>query len=505
MKLTLVVENTEELYGGASSTHVFREDGGVVGSDAICDWVLKDSKHTIDGQHLRIFESDDSFCAEAIGEADIYVNASTRPIDSNAPFQIKDGDHLQIGKFNLSAFVSMSVEDKEGIEGREKWAHRFMSVENLVPGALSKKIEDNRMEAEALLNGEIDVGDVKVNLGKKQNKSRNGTEDPIDLIDKTNAVDGSDSFDPLEILDKERDIDLMSDNEDLAETLGKRYDSHTRGTAVDDPVPDGNHIAMPRFGKSNSDISLSSDDEVEDYISQLENSMKEIDFTVSENAKSDIELNESWLGQSTGQEALEDDEMVDHVVLRPLLAAMGINATDMSVPQANALTRDVGRAIRATVENLINISSKQQRDRNLMNETQLHLVEDNPIRLSNDTDDVIHDLFMNKSPVHLSAEAAITESLCHILNHEVASKAATDAALKAVLDSLSPVQLAKRFQKYKGHAPRSGNLDAWHWQMYQHYYQELSSDRQRGLGRMFNEVFKQVYDREMRAQEIQKV
>jgi type VI secretion system protein ImpI len=81
----------------------------------------------------------------------------------------------------------------------------------------------------------------------------------------------------------------------------------------------------------------------------------------------------------------------------------------------------------------------------------------------------------------------------------MASEKATDAALDAVLRALAPLALARRFLKYKGHAPRTGDLDAWHWRMYQHYYGELSSDRQGGLSRMFREVFRQVYDREMRA------
>ena len=76
---------------------------------------------------------------------------------------------------------------------------------------------------------------------------------------------------------------------------------------------------------------------------------------------------------------------------------------------------------------------------------------------------------------------------------------AINAALGAVLAALAPDQLSRRFARYKGHAPRVGDQDAWHWQMYRHYYEEMKSDRQRGLTRMFWEIFRQVYDREMRS------
>jgi len=38
----------------------------------------------------------------------------------------------------------------------------------------------------------------------------------------------------------------------------------------------------------------------------------------------------------------------------------------------------------------------------------------------------------------------------------------------------------------------------WAWEMYQHYYRELSSSRQQGFERLFQEVFEQAYDQHLR-------
>jgi type VI secretion system FHA domain protein len=167
--------------------------------------------------------------------------------------------------------------------------------------------------------------------------------------------------------------------------------------------------------------------------------------------------------------------------------------------EANQLAREIGGALRAAVTGLMDLGGEELSSRNLLAETHLHAIEDNPLRLAEKPDEAIRDLFMVRSPVHLSATAAVAESLSVLRHHHMASEKATDAALDAVLRALAPLALAKRFLKYKGHAPRTGDLDAWHWRMYQHYYGELSSDRQGGLSRMFREVFRQVYDREMRA------
>ena len=139
----------------------------------------------------------------------------------------------------------------------------------------------------------------------------------------------------------------------------------------------------------------------------------------------------------------------------------------------------------------------------IMKDEDLHAIEDNPLRLAQSPEEAMQDLFLVRSPVHLSASSAVGESLKMLGHHQDACEKAIEAALEAVLRALAPVALARRFMKYKGHTPRTGDLDAWHWGMYQHYYSELSSDRQGGLSRMFWEVFRQVYDREMRARTIE--
>jgi len=82
--------------------------------------------------------------------------------------------------------------------------------------------------------------------------------------------------------------------------------------------------------------------------------------------------------------------------------------------------------------------------------------------------------------------------------HSHAAEKACNQALDHVLAALSPEVLSKRFEKYKGHAPRTGDPAAWNWEMYHHYYDAMRPDRQGGLTRMFWEIYRQVYDREMR-------
>lgn len=104
-----------------------------------------------------------------------------------------------------------------------------------------------------------------------------------------------------------------------------------------------------------------------------------------------------------------------------------------------------------------------------------------------------------KSPVHLAAPAAVSESLRNVRHHEEANRAAIVESLRVLLDAFSPQNLLRRFVQYRrSHELRQPLDDAGAWQMYSHYYEELASDRQQGFEMLFNEVYAQVYDRVLR-------
>ncbi|MCE1649566.1 type VI secretion system-associated FHA domain protein TagH, partial [Enterobacter hormaechei] len=103
-----------------------------------------------------------------------------------------------------------------------------------------------------------------------------------------------------------------------------------------------------------------------------------------------------------------------------------------------------------------------------------------------------------KSPVHLSAPAAVAESLQNLQLHYQANRVAISAALDTMLDAFSPEQLLRRFSHYR-RSNEVRNKDAsWAWEMYTNYYRELASSRQQGFEKLFREVYEQAYDRALR-------
>lgn len=199
-----------------------------------------------------------------------------------------------------------------------------------------------------------------------------------------------------------------------------------------------------------------------------------------------------------------DSELVDHVALRPLARALGLPVRDVDSLESGLMLSEIGATLRAAVEGLNRIYAARgagQASRFPLATMHMHVIEDNPLRFSRTGQEAMEALFSHRGTVHLSAPAALAESLDHLAQHHDASEAAVDRALEAVFTALKPAALERRFAAYARDAgPAPGpERDAWCWQMYKAYFAELASQRQKGLQMLFWEVFAYEYQALMRA------
>lgn len=185
-----------------------------------------------------------------------------------------------------------------------------------------------------------------------------------------------------------------------------------------------------------------------------------------------------------------------HLAVTPLLRGLGGSLVVHNTEDADDFLEEAGRTLQAAVRGLLEL----QQHRNSLSDKHLRPLEDNPLRLNMDYATALDVLFAEgKSPVHLAAPAAVSESLRNIRHHEEANRAAIVESLRVLLDAFSPQSLMRRFVQYRrSHELRKPLDDAGAWQMYCDYYDELASSRQQGFEMLFNEVYAQVYDRVLR-------
>ncbi|MBE8596092.1 type VI secretion system-associated FHA domain protein TagH [Xenorhabdus sp. BG5] len=186
---------------------------------------------------------------------------------------------------------------------------------------------------------------------------------------------------------------------------------------------------------------------------------------------------------------------VDHVAITPLMRGLEARLPLHDSQQANDFLQEMGKTMKAAIEGLLAL----QREQHGLRDKQLRPIEDNPLRLNMDYDTTMQVMFSDqKSPVHLSAPAAVAESLQNLQLHYQANRIAISAALDTMLEAFAPEQLLRRFSHYR-RSNEVRNKDAsWAWEMYTNYYRELSSSRQQGFEKLFREVYEQAYDRALR-------
>lgn len=161
----------------------------------------------------------------------------------------------------------------------------------------------------------------------------------------------------------------------------------------------------------------------------------------------------------------------------------------------NDILTEVGKTIKTTVEGLLILQQTQHS----LSDKHLRPIEDNPLRLNLDYPTTMEILFGNqKSPVHLAAPSAISESLSNLLLHNEANRIAIVSALTTILQAFSPKVLLERFENYRRSNENQEANGAWAWEMYENYYRELTSTRQQGFEKLFWEVYAQAYDKALR-------
>lgn len=183
------------------------------------------------------------------------------------------------------------------------------------------------------------------------------------------------------------------------------------------------------------------------------------------------------------------------VSLAPLMHGLGQSLPTDGGPQTQEMLREMGKTLRAMVEGLLTLQAEQA----ALADKLLRPIEDNPLRLGLSYDETLSLLFADsKSPVHLSAPAAVAEVLRNIRIHHIANQQAIQTALNSMLQAFSPEILLQRFSHYRRGAEDDTPDNGWAWAMYQHYFNELTSSRQQGFHKLFQQVYAQAYDRAVR-------
>lgn len=102
--VTLVIANSERLEGRSTSSHVFHDVGGTLGSSTDDDWLLHDHAGRIRPQHAQVSKIDGKFCLiDSSGHT--FINRATLPIGRNRKVALSEGDEVLVGEYRLKVHL----------------------------------------------------------------------------------------------------------------------------------------------------------------------------------------------------------------------------------------------------------------------------------------------------------------------------------------------------------------------------------------------------------------
>jgi type VI secretion system protein ImpI len=482
--LLFKVTNVQLLESGLTPQKRFDSSGGTIGSGRHNDWLLLDAKGEIRSIHCEVLMIDGAFCLkDTSGET--YVNGAFMPMGRGRLAKLQHKDEIQIGPYQLR--LSLMNKSEEQIEATQ----------------LDKMFDS---VGDDLISGDFDGDDAEVERDANQNA------DPLMALDALMKDDaGQRSFidDEVEIQDEASDFGVNSSS-----TWKKMKSSFST------PESDGegqmtSSMSLKRilgFGVSKPQQDTTAKPE-DDFGIEPINKTVSIDthnqsegFDMDDNVLDLLEEEVAKSMESTPTNTATPKTRNNHLLTGPMLNGLGVDFLDhYDAGQMHALSQELGESLQACIKGILDLHQQVSEGRFGVMTRHLQPIEDNPLRLGLDYKETLRTMYdSNKSMVHLSAPVAIEESLKHIRDHNDAVQQATSEALTQILAAFSPHVLMRRFNNYKRSTDGSSESnEAWAWKMYCSYYQELTSNRQKGFEKLFWEIFEQAYDKKIREKQLE--
>lgn len=455
--LKLKITNTQYLEPGLSAIKEFLTDGGTIGSSSLSDWYLTDRQGKLESTHCRISLIDGCFCITDVSNQ-TYINDARMPIGWDKHARLNENDVISLGPYMIRVSIDNTVSDRdrdiEQMLSDSEHLDLFGEELNLMVEETDIAIDDPLIALDVLKQ------DVETEILMSVSTSHNSLVSTESLINNQRQWLGGDRT-------------MQADTER-------------------DPT---SAISLSRFRSNLNEGSKPFT--IETYINK--------DKVMDDNT---LDLLEEEMSRSfsdrNDQSAVINDE--NHLLTGPLFRGLGVRTSNSdNLTEMQMLSEEMGASLQAAVKGLIELHQQVNTSRYGVMNKNLQPIEDNPLRLGLSYDETVQVMFDNqRSLVHLSAPAAIEESLCMVKDHNDAVHIAINDALNQIIQAFSPEVLMRRFLRYR----RSGQVmsespEAWAWGMYQSYHKELTSNRQHGFEKLFWEIFDQSYDKNLREKQLE--
>jgi type VI secretion system protein len=106
LRLRVVSEHASRL--GELSTKVFGVHGGTIGRSTDNEWILPDPERYLSGKHARVDFRAGAYVLVDTSSNGTYVNGAQVPLGKYHDYQLRDGDYVRLGEYELLVSIDKS-------------------------------------------------------------------------------------------------------------------------------------------------------------------------------------------------------------------------------------------------------------------------------------------------------------------------------------------------------------------------------------------------------------
>jgi type VI secretion system protein len=106
LRLRVVSEHSTRL--GPQATKVFGVHGGTIGRSSDNEWILPDPERYLSGKHARVDFRAGLYVLVDTSSNGTYVNGAQVPLGKYHDYQLKDGDYIRLGEYELLVSIDKS-------------------------------------------------------------------------------------------------------------------------------------------------------------------------------------------------------------------------------------------------------------------------------------------------------------------------------------------------------------------------------------------------------------
>jgi type VI secretion system protein len=448
IKLRVISNQYREL--GEHRARVFGVNGGTIGRAPDNDWVLPDPKRLVSGHHCEITYRGGNYWLKDTSTNGVYVNDAEEPVASGSPVPLQDGDRLRLGDYELIVGID------ERMDFLPSAAEQRSAEQHMDSGIISAKLDVNSLfvQRDPAESGSVSIRNA---FGIKLGKS--GPEIPIEA--------------PPPPVARPRPVAVAA-VESAAPAPGPS------------PAPAAVASAGPAATES-APLAATADwalktraitrQELADALARRQSRLEARPQTLP------------FHQQATTWEDLRG-------AVQAFCRGAGIDPASLSPEAQSMLPLLAGQLLREAVVGLNDLQlARQAATPAAASAGAASVSASNPLRTSSSVEQALQRLFESHGRLYGGPVDALREVLQEVRDHEAAMNAAIRAGTQALLEQLSPGNVADQFEQGRARTLAPGqDPRPRYWEYYAEFYRVIAQSASDGVPHPFAEAFTKAYE-----------